>query len=56
MHHPFEGAMLTGEGLEAHRVAYCAAIRAFHSEGRAARTWPLRYLIWHTAYHTLDHA
>jgi hypothetical protein len=21
-----------------------------------ARTWPLRYLIRHTAYHTMDHA
>ena len=21
-----------------------------------ARSWPLRYLIRHTAYHTLDHA
>jgi hypothetical protein len=21
-----------------------------------ARTWPLRYLIRHTAFHTLDHA
>ncbi len=21
-----------------------------------ARTWPLRYLIRHTSYHTLDHA
>ena len=22
---------------------YCAAIRTFHSEGKMARTWPLRY-------------
>jgi hypothetical protein len=50
------GAMLTDEGLHAHRDAYRTAIRAFHAEGKMARTWPLRYLIRHTAYHTLDHA
>ena len=48
--------MLTDEGLNAHRDAYCNAIRALYSQGRMARTWPLRYLIRHTAYHTLDHA
>ena len=51
-----EGAMLTAEGLTAHRDAYCEAIRAFHAQGKMARTWPLRFLIRHTAYHTLDHA
>jgi hypothetical protein len=51
-----EGALLTAEGLRAHRDAYCAAIRAFHAQGKMARTWPLRYLIRHTAFHTLDHA
>jgi len=51
-----KGAMLTDEGLGMHRDAYCMAIRAFHAEGKMARTWPLRYLIRHTAYHTLDHA
>jgi hypothetical protein len=50
------GALLTGEGLQAHRGAYRDAIRAFHAQGKMARTWPLRYLIRHTAYHTLDHA
>jgi hypothetical protein len=49
-------AMLTDEGLNAHRNAYCNAIRALHSQSKMARTWPLRYLIRHTAYHTLDHA
>jgi hypothetical protein len=48
--------MLTEDGLKAHRDAYCDAIRALHSQGKMARTWPLRYLIRHTAYHTLDHA
>lgn len=49
-------AMLTDEGMKAHRDAFCEAIRGLHSEGKMARTWPLRYLIRHTAYHTLDHA
>ncbi len=44
------------EGLRAHRNAYAAAIRAFHAQDKMARTWPLRYMIRHTAYHTLDHA
>ncbi len=48
--------ILTGEKLIAHRDTYCAAIRALHSQGKMARTWPLRYLIWHTAFHALDHA
>ena len=51
-----QGAMLTDDGLQAHRDAYRKAIRAFHSQGKTARTWPLRYLIRHTAYHTMDHA
>jgi hypothetical protein len=51
-----QDAMLTGEGLRAHRDAYCHAIRALHAQGKMARTWPLRYLIRHTAFHTLDHA
>jgi hypothetical protein len=55
MHTPPD-AMLTDEGLNAHRDAYCNAIRELHSQGKMARNWPLRYLIRHTAYHTLDHA
>ena len=50
-----EGALLTDEGLSAYRDAYLTAIRAFHAEGKPARNWPLRYLIRHTAFHTLDH-
>jgi hypothetical protein len=56
LHHP-QGARVTDdEGLRAYRGAYCTAIRTFHSEGKMARTWPLRFLIRHTAYHTMDHA
>jgi hypothetical protein len=51
-----EGAMLTDDGLRAHREDYCRAIRELHAEGESARTWPLAYLIRHTAYHTMDHA
>ena len=54
--HTPDGALLTDEGLRAYRDAYRTAIRAFHDQGKPARTWPLRYLIRHTAYHTLDHA
>lgn len=49
-------AMLTEAGLEAHRDAYCKAIQELHFQSKMARIWPLRYLIRHTAYHTLDHA
>jgi hypothetical protein len=48
--------MLTDEGLKAHRDAYCNAIREFHSQGKMARKWPLRFLIRRTAFHTIDHA
>jgi hypothetical protein len=51
-----QGAMLSEEGLQAYRAAYHNAMRAFHAQGKMARTWPLRYLIRHSAYHTLDHA
>ena len=49
-------AILTEEGLKVHRDVYCNAIRAAHSQDKMARKWPLRYLIRHTAFHTLDHA
>jgi hypothetical protein len=51
-----EGAMLTDEGLRAHRDDYVAGIREFHAHGKQARTWPIPFLIRHTAYHTMDHA
>jgi hypothetical protein len=54
--HTPDGAMLTDEGLKAHRDAYCHAIRDYHSQGKLAGKWPLRYLIRHTAFHTIDHA
>jgi len=51
-----DDAMLTDQGMKAHRAAYCQAIRDYHSQGKLAGKWPLRYLIRHTAFHTLDHA
>jgi hypothetical protein len=51
--------LLTDEGLRAHRDTFCNAIRDYHSQGKLAgkvAKWPLRYLIRHTAFHTLDHA
>ena len=52
-----EDAVVTdAAGLKTYRDAYCTAIRTFHSEGKTARNWPLRYLVRHTAYHTMDHA
>ena len=53
---PEDAIVTDSDGLKEYRDAYCAAIRTFHSEGKMARTWPLRYLIRHTAYHTMDHA
>jgi hypothetical protein len=52
---PPADVILTDAELRTQRDAYCAAIRAFHAEGKMARSWPLHYLIRHTAFHTLDH-
>ena len=54
-----DGALLTDEGLNAYRATYCRAIRDYHAQGKWAGNrakWPLRFLIRHTAFHTLDHA
>ena len=52
-----QGETITdANGLNVFRRDYCQAIRTFHAEGKMARTWPLRFLIRHTAFHTLDHA
>lgn len=50
-----EGVLPTDVELKARRDAYRTAIQTFNADGKMARTWPLRYLIRHTAYHTLDH-
>ena len=54
-----DDAMLAGKALKVYRDAYCHAIRDHHTQGKWAgkrAKWPLRYLIRHTAFHTLDHA
>lgn len=52
-----EGKLVTdGPELTAYRSDLCDAIRAFHADGKRARTWPLRFLIRHAAFHTMDHA
>ncbi len=53
---PEDAVVSDPDGLDAYRDAYCTAIRTYHSEAKMARTWPLRFLIRHTAYHTMDHA
>jgi hypothetical protein len=42
--------------LQRHRVAYLDGIREYHAQGKTAGKWPLRYLIRHSAFHTMDHA
>jgi hypothetical protein len=51
-----DNAMRSAAGMKTHRDSLCQAVRDFHAQGKMARNWPLRYLIRHTAYHTLDHA
>jgi hypothetical protein len=48
--------VLTPDGLAAHRQAYLEAFRAYNAEGKAARTWPIQFLIRRTAHHVGDHA
>ena len=52
---PFAEVM-TRDGLAAHRQAYLDAIRAYNAQGKAARTWPIQFLIRRTAHHVMDHA
>jgi hypothetical protein len=56
MNAPQDRVIVDAKELKAFRKDYCNAIRTLHAEGQMARSWPLRYLIRHTAYHTMDHA
>jgi len=49
-------AVLTTDGLVAHRQRFLDAIRGYNAEGRLARRWPIQFLIRRTAQHVLDHA
>lgn len=54
-----DDVILSGKALKNYRDAYCHGIRDYHSQGKWAgkrAKWPLRFLIRHTAFHTLDHA
>jgi hypothetical protein len=54
---PKRPATMPGDdALLAHREAYLNAIRDYHAQGKMAGKWPLRYLIRHSAFHTMDHA
>jgi hypothetical protein len=49
-------AMLTPEGRAIHREATLDGIRAYNAEGKAARSWPIQFLIRRIAHHVMDHA
>ena len=53
-----EEAALSPDGLTQYRKDYVAAMRAFNAGEvpRRPRSWTLKFLIRHSAYHTLDHA
>jgi hypothetical protein len=48
--------VLAADGRAAHRQATLDAIRAYNAEGRAARTWPIQFLIRRIVHHVMDHA
>jgi hypothetical protein len=48
--------VLTPGGLAAHRQVYLDAIRAYNDLGKAARSWPIQFLVRRTANHAMDHA
>ena len=52
---PFD-LVLTPDGRAAHRRAYVEAIRAYNVQRKAARSWPIQFLIRRTAHHVMDHA
>jgi len=47
---------LSEDRLRAYRNDYVGQMRSYHAQQKPARKWPLRYLIRHTAYHTINHA
>lgn len=47
--------VLAPDGLARHRQATLEAIRAWSAEGRAARTWPIQFLVRRIAHHVMDH-
>jgi hypothetical protein len=51
-----EDVRLSPEELAAYRREYLERIRAYNTEGKATRSWPIQFLIRRTAYHVMDHA
>jgi hypothetical protein len=48
--------MLSPDGRAVHREATLDAIRAYNADGKAARSWPIQFLIRRIAHHVMDHA
>ena len=48
--------VLTPDGLVRHRHEYLDAIRAYNTEAKPARSWPIQFLIRRSAQHFVDHA
>src|SRR6266511_6356707 len=48
--------VMTPDGLAQHRLAYLEAIRAYNTNGKPARTWPIQFLVRRTAHHVMDQA
>jgi hypothetical protein len=48
--------MLTPDGRAVHRESTLDAIRTYNAEGKAARSWPIQFLIRRIAHHVMDHA
>ena len=48
--------VLSPDGRAVHREETFDAIRAYNAEGRAARSWPIQFLIRRIAHHVMDHA
>jgi hypothetical protein len=47
--------VLSDDGRAAHRAETLDAIRAYNADGRAARTWPIQFLLRRIAHHVMDH-
>jgi hypothetical protein len=48
--------VMTPDGRAVHRQATLDAIREYNAQGRAARTWPIQFLVRRIAQHLTDHA
>lgn len=53
---PKERVITDSAGIAAFRDDYCDAIVELGAQRKTARSWPLHYLVRHTAYHAMDHA